>query len=223
MQIIVDSNIIPYFKRDDYIGGIESGVDEVILELTGRYPGEYDASAVQRVVGSLGRLLEAVGGWIWLVIGPVLAIPMTAYRRWKRNKPRICPRDGSEMVRLDEIWDDNHLQEGQIREEQLRSVDYDVWDCPKCEHVTVEGYYRAWFSQYGACRSCGYRTVEGDTTILKSATSSSTGKKRIDYHCHHCQDQWSVTRIIPKKSSSSSSGGSFGGGSSSGGGASGSW
>ena len=224
MQIIVDSNIIPYFKRDDYIGGIEEGVDEVILELTGRYPGEYDKSTAGHLWGRVMNMIHGPGNWL----GGILALPgffvYRGYRRWKRNKPRICPRDGSEMVRLDEAWDDNHLKEGQIMEEQLKSVDYDVWDCPKCNHVTVEGY-RAWFSQYGACRSCGYRTLEGDTTIVKAATTSSTGKKRIDYLCHNCHDAWSVTRTIPKKSESSSSsgGGSFGGGSSSGGGARGSW
>ncbi len=227
MQVIVDGNVLPYFRRDDYIGGIDKGVEEVILELTGRYPGEYDASAGERAVGGLSRFIEGIlntlGGWIWAIAAPLLLIPVNAYRRWKRNKPRICLRDGSEMTRLDEVWDDNHLQEGQIKEENLKSVDYDVWQCPTCDHVTIEGY-RAWFSQYGACRSCGFRTVEGDTTILEHATTSSTGRKRIDYYCHHCQDQWSVTRTIPKKSkSSSSSGGSFGGGSSSGGGASGSW
>lgn len=222
MQIVIDSNILPYFRRDDYIGGIEEGVDEVILELTGRYPGEYEKSTAGHLWGRVMDLIHGLGNWLGVILAPFLFIPFQAYRRWKRNKPRICPRDGSEMERLDEEWDDNHLQGGQIKEEQLKSVDYDVWDCPKCNHVTVEGY-KAWFSQYGACRSCGYRTVEGDTTILKAATTSSTGKKRIEYHCHHCQDRWSVTRTIPKKSKSSSSSGGFGGGSSSGGGASGSW
>lgn len=223
MQVIVDSNILPYFRRDDYIGGIDSGVEEVIYELTGRYPGEYDATAAGRAAGWVSRLLDQIGGWIWVIVAPIVGYALHIYRRWKRNKPRICPRDGSEMMRLDEAWDDNHLQEGQIREEQLKSVDYDVWDCPKCNHVTIEGY-KAWFSQYGACRSCGYRTVEGDTTIIKHATKSSEGKKRIDYHCHHCGDEWRVYRTIPRKSdSSSSSSGGFGGGSSSGGGASGSW
>ncbi|WP_158221834.1 TPM domain-containing protein [Actibacterium pelagium] len=222
MQIVIDSNILPYFRRDDYIGGIEEGVDEVILELTGRYPGEYDKSTASHLWGGVMDIIHGLGNWLWAILGPLMLIPVQAYRRWKRNTPRICPRDGSKMVRLDEVWDDNHLQQGQIKEEQLKSVDYDVWDCPKCNHVTVEGY-KAWFSQYGACRSCGYRTVEGDTTVLKTATTSSTGKKRIDYHCHHCQDAWSVTRTIPKKSKSASSSGGFGGGSSSGGGASGSW
>lgn len=223
MDDIIDTTITPRFKKGDYVGGIEHGVDAVIKEITGSWPGEYDANFVQKTGGALKRFLDWLGDWIYALFIPVAAFAARAFRRWQRNKPRICPVDGLKMTKLDEVWDDNHLQQGEITEESLKSVDYDVWVCGKCDHVTIEAY-KAWFSQYGACRSCGYRTVEGDTTILESATTSSTGLKRIDYHCHHCGDAWSATRTIPKKSSSSSSSGSsFGGGSSSGGGASGSW
>lgn len=222
MGNIIDTIITPQFKKDNFTRGIEDGVDAVIRDLTGRWPGEYDAGPLERGAGALRRFLDWLGAWALALLAPVAAFGVRAYRRWQRNTPRHCPKDGATMHRLDEVWDDNHLQEGQITEERLKSVDYDVWQCPTCDHVTVEGY-KAWFSGYGACRSCGYRTVEGDTTILSHATTSSTGSKRIDYHCHHCQDNWSVTRTIPKKSSSSSSSSSFGGGSSSGGGASGSW
>jgi len=83
-----------------------------------------------------------------------------------------------------------------------------------------------WFSRYGACRACGFRTVEGTTTVLDQATTSSEGRKRIDYHCHNCGDNYSVEHAIPRRSDRSSSGSrrsSFGGGRSSGGGASGRW
>lgn len=223
MDNIIDTQITPRFKKSDFVGGIEAGVDAVIKDITGSWPGEYEATALERTAGALRRFLDWVGGWIYTLLLPVAALGARTFRRWQRNKPRICSRDGSKMTKLDETWDDNHLQQGQITEERLKSVDYDVWVCGQCEHVTVEAY-KSWFSSYGACRSCGYRTVEGDTTILESATTSSTGLKRIDYTCHHCGDSWSATRTIPKKSSSSSSSGSsFGGGSSSGGGASGSW
>lgn len=224
MGNIIDTNITPKFKEGDFTGGIEDGVDAVIRDLTGNWPGEYDATKAQKAYGTLKRFLDWIGNWIFAILAPFLVIPVQMYRRWKRNKPRKCPLDNSQMHRLDEAWEDNHLQKGQITEERLKSVDYDVWQCRSCNHVTIEGY-KAWFSQYGACRSCGFRTVEGDTTILESATTTSTGSKRIDYQCHNCQDSWSVRKTIPKvsSSSSSSSGSSFGGGSSSGGGSSGSW
>ncbi len=224
MKRIIERTIIPYFRDENYPKGIERGVEEVIYELTGSYPGEYDASAGQKAFNRAGRFLSWLGDWIYVILAPLMYFPVRAHRRWRRNRPRICPVDGSKMHRLDEVWDDNHLQKGQITEEQLKSVDYDVWQCAQCDHVTVEAY-KAWFSQYGACRSCGFKTLQGTTTILDHATTSSTGMKRVDYECHHCNDTYSVKKIIPKKSKSSSSSGgsSFGGGSSSGGGASGSW
>lgn len=223
MGNVIDTKITPRFKKDDYVGGIEHGVDAVIREVTGSWPGEYDATGLQKSYGALKRFLSWLGDWVYALFIPVAAFGVRAVRRWQRNKPRICARDGTKMTRLDEAWDDNHLQKGQITEERLKSVDYDVWVCRRCDHVTVEGY-KSWYSPYGACRSCGFKTVQGNTTTLQSATTSSTGLKRIDYHCHNCGDAWSATRTIPKKSSSSSSSGSsFGGGSSSGGGASGSW
>ena len=129
------------------------------------------------------------------------------------------------MVLLDDFAEDLHLTESQNLEEQLKSVDYDVWRCESCGHVTVETY-RSWFSGYGACPQCSFRTVEGEETITRRATRTRSGFKRIDYTCHNCGHTYSETRTIPKisdNSSSSSSSSSFGGGSSSGGGASGSW
>lgn len=223
MKDIIDDVILPRFRDDQYAEGIADGIDAVIHDLTGDRPGEIDASFWQKLWGGITRFVQNFWYVVTAIGAALLALPVRIYRRWKRNKPRICPIDRSEMERLPEEWDDNHLQDGQIAEEMLKSVDYDVWECPKCQHRVIEAY-KAWFSRYGACRSCGYRTVEGNTEIIQSATTSSTGLKRIDYYCHNCRDEYSVTKTIPKKSkSSSSSSSSFGGGSSSGGGASGSW
>lgn len=227
MQRIIDNEILPEFRNDRYAAGILNGADAVIRDLT---------SGGSAVEGSDPKILR---GWarIWhrfeqfaldnsmMILASISAAGLSlvaAGRLWFRNRPRHCPVDGSRMIRLSEAMDDAYLDSGQRVEERLKSKDYDVWDCPDCNHVTVEGY-KGWFSRMGACRSCGYRTLQGDTTVLTHATTSSTGLKRIDYHCHHCSDSFSATRIIPKKSKSSSSSSSFGGGSSSGGGASGSW
>ena len=70
-------------------------------------------------------------------------------------------------------------------------------------HVTIEAYKRVVQSSYGACRSCKFRTLEGETTTVQAATTTSTGKQRIDYQCHHCHDTYTGWRTIPKKSESS--------------------
>ncbi len=226
MKRIIDKKITPYFAQYDFEKGILIGTDEAIYAATGFWPGQYHSGFLSKVWYLLREVFDLLKKvWIFAV---VVAVPFAAnrYRRWRRDRPRVCPHDGSMMERLSEDWEDNHLQQGQITEEQLKSVDYDVWECPQCQHIKVEGY-RRFFSRYSVCRKCGYRTVEGETTVLKHATKSTTGLKRVDYVCRNCGDEYSVKKIIPKlttqSSSSSGGGGGFGGGRSSGGGASGSW
>ncbi len=227
MQRVINRQIVPYFRLDDYPKGIEEGVKEVIYQITDRYPGEFDSPWLTRTFNTSKRSLATLG-W-WLLAPFVLAAPygVRVFRRWRRNRPRICRIDGQMMRRCLEETEDDKLSAGQLVEERLESVDYDVWYCDQCNHVKVEAY-RAWLSRYGACRECGFRTLEGDTRTLRRATYSSTGLQETDYNCHHCQAHYTVQRTIPKKTKSSSSGSSRssssrGGGRSSGGGASGSW
>lgn len=224
MAAIIDDKIVPLFRDDEYEKGINRGVDAIIREVGGSWPGEFNASFFEKLKNRISFGIGAIGDWIAVAYAFAAGLAFRLYRRWKRNKPRICPIDGAKLRRLEEHEDDEYLEDGQRMEESLKSVDYDVWICDECGHRTIESY-KSWFSNYGACRSCNYRTLEGEETIVESATTSSTGLKRIDYHCKHCNDRYHTHVTIPKKSksSSSSSSGGFGGGSSSGGGASGSW
>ncbi|MEY8839137.1 hypothetical protein AB9K41_08935, partial [Cribrihabitans sp. XS_ASV171] len=163
------------------------------------------------------------GEWVWALLLVPLGGGALALRRYLRTRPRPCPRCRTVMARMGETADDDHLDGGQRLEEFLQSVDYDVWACPDCDHKDIIRY-PSWFSSYGSCPRCNYRTLSSESEILEAATTSRTGRKRVDYHCRQCGYENSEIRTIPKVSkSSSSSGGSFGGGSSSGGGASGSW
>lgn len=224
MQRVIDAGFLPSFRADDYQGGIERGVDETIRELTGAYPGENEIGLVRRGWSWIWRQLQQLGEWVVaLAVVPVAAIALLL-RRWMRKRPRPCRSCGTLMLRAREESDDEHLDGGQRLEEFLKSVDYDVWYCPDCGDMQINRY-NSWFSSYGACRECGYKTLESHSTVLTEATKTSTGLKRVDYDCRHCGAEYSETRTIPKVSSSSSGSGqsSFGGGSSSSGGASGSW
>ncbi|MGH1355162.1 MAG: TPM domain-containing protein [Thalassovita sp.] len=223
MKEIIDDVILPRFKRDDYVTGIDYGVDHVIHEVSGSWPGEFNATGAERAIGSARRGINALGNWIYALLVPAIGALGMLFRRIRRYRPRYCPNDGARLVLLDEEADDAYLSQGQIAEEQLGSVDYDIWHCPDCDHVTVENY-KAWFNKFQICRACGHRTVQSTTIILESATTTSTGRKRVVLNCRNCGDESSAIFTTPLKSTNSSSGGgSFGGGSSSGGGASGSW
>ncbi len=229
MQRVIDGTILPQFRDGNYPEGLFSGVEEAIYQITGAYPGDYDAPQYEQIAKRGWRwaegLISGLGAFAWAVLAP---IGFGLWRVWKfisRRRPRKCPNDGTWMIWLGEKDDDAHLIKGQIREEGLKSADYDVWLCPACDHSHVIRH-GAWFSSYSKCPRCTFHTLQTETTVLTSPTTSSTGKAKDDYHCLNCDESWSATRTlakISKSSSSSSSSGGFGGGSSSGGGASGSW
>jgi uncharacterized protein len=152
-----------------------------------------------------------------------------------RNHPRQCSQCGTSMIKLSESADNAFLDKGQVREEELKSVDYDVWLCRNCQaHETL--IYANKESKYSGCPQCNYQTyyVANDRTI-RAATTSSEGLGEETKLCKYCGHRevkkYTIARI--ERSSSGSSGGSssgssssgsdWGGGSSGGGGASSSW
>jgi uncharacterized protein len=160
--------------------------------------------------------------------------------RW-RNTTRFSPTTGEEMHKLDDHAEDKHLAKGQLTEEKVKSIDYDVWVSYGGKEVLVLAY-KKWFSKYNACPSCKFKTYwkEYDRTIT-AATYDSTGTGERKYKCESCGHSKVERYTIARKtrSSSSSSGGSsyssggssysggggssYGGGSSRGGGSGSRW
>jgi uncharacterized protein len=225
---IIEHHFIPWFKQLDYQNGIEAGVAETIKrtkldseDMRVSFPGKL------REVGYTVRDSTTSGGlfaWIFGALGLAgLGGGAFSIRRHLRNRPRVCDICDRKMVRLNEQSDDAWLAHGQKVEESLQSKDYDVWYCKTDDHVLIEGY-KSWFSAYSACPNCDFQTLHSNRTVLTAATTSSSGRARVDYNCRNCDHSYTEHVTIARISkSSSSSGSSFGGGSSSGGGASGSW
>jgi uncharacterized protein len=119
------------------------------------------------------------------------------------------------------------IEKGQQVEERIGSVDYDVWRCPNCSHHFTLRYPK-WISTFAKCPQCHNRTKSSTQTVIKAATTSSSGSARVVEQCAFCTFHREYTKALPRISSSSSSSGSsssggsgsFGGGSSGGGGAS---
>lgn len=178
----------------------------------------------------LGALAVAAGG-VLSVLGGL---------RYRRSRPRPCPKCRTKMTRLDEQADDEFLDKGERDEEKVRSVDYDVWRCPQCDE-TLKLPHRRWITSYSDCPKCRRRTLRVKSKTIRSATIRSEGVRRVSQACESCgfsaQNDVSIPRVTPSSSSSSSSssrssssssssgggGGSFGGGSAGGGGAGGTY
>ena len=71
---------------------------------------------------------------------PALIVLLTAMH-YCRNKRRICPNCHSKMHKLPEDEDNKYLTPAQDLEEQLESIDYDVWLCDTCGEVDVYPFH----------------------------------------------------------------------------------
>jgi uncharacterized protein len=176
--------------------------------------------------------------WYWFVMA-LLFPPFLFYfffhlsrKSHYRNHPRNCKTCNAPMRKLNERDDDQYLTEKQRFEEQLRSVDYDVWLCSSCQS-TSEWAYMSRRRKYEVCPSCKTRAryVKSRQTVT-SASYTSSGQGKETQECKFCKETFVSTYTIAKlvastsgssSSSGSSSGSSWGGGRSSGGGASSSW
>lgn len=146
------------------------------------------------------------------------------FRRWRRYRARQCPQCSAQMTRLDESTDDRHLSGSEKKEEQLGSVDYDIWACTACSTVSKQRY-GAFFTRYARCPKCDAVTKTSNSTTLVAANYDRGGRVRVDERCEACSYSHSYERATAKLTRSSSSSGrsGFSGGSSSGRGSSGRW
>lgn len=167
------------------------------------------------------------------------------YRRL-RTKPMRCPVCDARMRRLPEDKDNELLSDSQDLEERLKTVDYDVWECPKCgavERLRFR-YPQKKYTECPACHTVAYCQVADFVKLQPTVRNSGMGEKV--YECKYCHHQNRVPYVIPKKNDDSAAiaaaaiigssigrgggfggggsiGGGFGGGSTGGGGATGGW
>lgn len=221
---ILDAYVIPRFKSGEFDEGIVAGVD-ALLAAARNEDVPLPAAASESYEGDSDGSLP-----FWLPLAgsiPVGLASFVGFRRWRRYRRRDCPQCHTRMLLVPDNEDEALLQEGQVVEERIVSVDYDVWRCPSCSHHFTLRYPK-WLSQYQKCPQCSNRTKSSNEHVITAATTSSSGSARVVERCAFCTFTREYTKVLPRitqsSSSSSSSGGSssssFGGGSSGGGGAS---
>jgi len=242
---ILDTYVIPKFKANQFDEGVLSGVEKLLGAQRGDrivLPAVGKSYAPVAPVAPLAPVARRSQGWrpsgwllaLWLS-GPI-ALFLSArsmFRRWRRYRSRTCPQCRTRMLRLSETDDDESLDQGQVAEERVGSVDYDVWKCPSCAYQFVLRYAK-WATKYDMCPQCSNRTKWRTRTIVEAATRHGDGLAKIVEQCAFCNYKVEYETVLPQLTSSSSSSGggyssssggggsssSFGGGRSGGGGAS---
>ena len=102
-----------------------------------------------------------------------------------RYKPRISPKTGEPMKLLSEEEEDVYLDEGMIAEENVFSVDYDVWIDEETGYTQIEKYSGKYAIM--KCPKCGYQTLKIEKEELLIAPSNvSSGELLKRYRCTYC-------------------------------------
>ncbi len=102
-----------------------------------------------------------------------------------RYKPRISPKTGKPMKLLSEEEEDVHLDEGMQAEENVFSVDYDVWKDEETGFIKIEKY--AGHLHAIQCPECNYQTFKVvREEILRAPTESLEGELVKHYQCSYC-------------------------------------
>lgn len=106
-------------------------------------------------------------------------------KKW-RFMPRVNPSNGNKMRLLSEEEEDVHLQEGMIAEENVFSIDYDVWIDEKTGDVLIEKYEGR--LQALKCNSCGFYTMRIiKEEVTKAPTETEVGELVKNYQCSYCK------------------------------------
>ena len=118
--------------------------------------------------------------------------------KW-RFMPRINPKTGNKMKLLSEEEEDVHLGEGMQAEEDVFSVDYDVWIDEETQDVKIEKYDG--YMSALKCGSCGFQTLKvNNEEILEPATEEKDGELLKNYVCSYCKSTRTTAHKISRLS-----------------------
>ena len=102
-----------------------------------------------------------------------------------RYTPRTNPKTGNKMKLLSEEEEDVYLDEGKQAEENVFSVDYDVWIDEESGDTIIEKYDGRLSAE--ECDRCGFRTLKLESEkITKPATSTEEGELEKEFKCGYC-------------------------------------
>lgn len=115
-----------------------------------------------------------------------------------RFKPRISPKTGKPMKLLSEEEEDAYLDEGMQAEENVFSVDYDVWKDEESGFIQIEKYSGHLHAL--RCPECNYQTLKLiKEEILSNPTLSYEGELMKHYQCTYCGHKAKKSVVLKKQ------------------------
>lgn len=115
-----------------------------------------------------------------------------------RYTPRINPKNGHKMRLLREDEEDVHLNEGMQAEENIFSIDYDVWIDESTSEVKIEKYQGHLTALQ--CKNCGFYTMKVfKEEIVERNEDGSPSELIKHYQCSYCKNVRATQFKVSKK------------------------
>ncbi len=148
---------------------------------------------------------KEVGTWFYVLmfisfsgvtlVGYVASLILDYYYPTKLNKklkkwrylPRTNPKTGNKMRLLSEDEEDVHLMEGMQAEENVFSIDYDVWIDEKTSDIKIEKYQGHLTALQ--CGNCGFYTMRVVKEEIVETHENGSPKELVkNYQCSYCKN-----------------------------------
>ncbi len=162
-----------------------------------------------------GKIME-MGVWFFVrlfmslagatMVGYVGSLILEYYYPTKLNKklkkwrymPRVNPKNGNRMRLLTETEEDVHLDEGMQAEENVFSIDYDVWIDEKTNDIKIEKYDGHLIAL--RCGNCGFYTMKVvREEIIEHHEDGSPSELIKHYKCSYCKNVRATQFHVSKK------------------------
>ena len=113
--------------------------------------------------------------------------PTVLHRKLKKWRYLARPsKTGAKMRLLSEDEEDVHLEEGMQAEENVFSIDYDVWIDEKSGEILIDKY--PGHLQALKCNSCGFYTMKvTKEEITRHPTKDTPGELIKNFQCSYCK------------------------------------
>lgn len=190
--------------------GMSNSTDSSLESLLGALQQrEQNKSTFEKIMGGIGKFFgdiigTIIGTIILIILIPIVIIGLLIYwmrNKWlnwrKRNIGPKCFKCKHSMKKAEGEDFTNNLSEGQLKELELGSRDYDVWICPECGNIKINGF-KGETSEYEKCPDCGlygYRMIKKERT--KEPTTRSQGEITAYYECKACGKRSEKITKIP--------------------------
>lgn len=116
---------------------------------------------------------------------------------WRdRRETRLCTDCRTPRTLLSEAEEDLYLSAGEQKEEELGSMNHEVWFCTGCGSTSVI-HRTHWFSRYRRCALCNARAATSSSRTLRAASSSNGGIVEVRWECANCRQSQVSHRFTP--------------------------